>query len=69
MINIGGGAENSTYHEAVVQDVNGARFDLVDDEKQQQRDEVDELFHNGSQKQDVAGIITNINDCESEITS
>mgnify|MGYP001568749454 FL=1 len=49
-----GSAENSAYHEAVVQNVDGAGFDLVDDEKQEQRDEVDELFHNGSQKQDVA---------------
>jgi hypothetical protein len=35
-------------------DLDDAGFDFVDDEKQEQRDEVDELFHSGSQKQDVA---------------
>ena len=49
-----GGAENTAYHEAMAQDIDRARLDLVNDEKQEQRDEVDELFHNGSQKQDVA---------------
>jgi hypothetical protein len=29
-------------------------IDFEDDEKQQKRDEVDELFHSGSQKQDVS---------------
>lgn len=38
----------------MAQNVDGAGVDLEDDEKQEQRDEVDELFHNGSQKQDVA---------------
>jgi hypothetical protein len=47
-------AENPAHHDAVSKNVNGARFDLVNDEKQQQWDEVDELFHNGSQMQDVA---------------
>jgi hypothetical protein len=35
-------------------DVDDPGIDFEDDEKQQQRDEVDELFHSGSQKQDVA---------------
>jgi hypothetical protein len=34
--------------------VDDPRIDLEDDEKQQERDEIDELFHSGSQKQDVA---------------
>jgi len=29
-------------------------INLEDDEKQQEGDEIDELFHSGSQKQDVA---------------
>jgi len=34
--------------------IDNARVDFVNDEKQQQRDEVDELFHSKSQKLDVA---------------
>jgi len=37
----------------VAGDFHGARVQLVDDEEQQQRDEIDELFHNGSQNRDV----------------
>ena len=50
----GGRTEDTADDDAVPQQFMGCRFDFVDDEKQQQRDEVDELFHNGSQKQDVA---------------
>jgi hypothetical protein len=35
-------------------DVDDPWIELVDNEKQQKRDEIDELFHSGSQKQDVA---------------
>jgi hypothetical protein len=35
-------------------DVDDPWVDFEDDEKQQERDEIDELFHSGSQKQDVA---------------
>jgi hypothetical protein len=34
--------------------VDDPRVNFENDEKQQKRDEVDELFHSGSQKQDVA---------------
>ncbi|CAI8860432.1 hypothetical protein EMIT0P171_270008 [Pseudomonas sp. IT-P171] len=34
--------------------VNDPWVDLENNEKQQERDEIDELFHSGSQKQDVA---------------
>jgi hypothetical protein len=37
----------------VTEDVDGLRTDFVDDEKQDKRDEVDELFHSKSQKLDV----------------
>jgi hypothetical protein len=33
--------------------VDGAWVELVDDEEQDKRDEIDELFHGGSQKRDV----------------
>jgi hypothetical protein len=35
-------------------DVDDPWIDFEYDEKQQERDEIDELFHSGSQKQDVA---------------
>ncbi len=47
-------AENAAYHIGIAEDIHGTRLGFVNDEKQEQRDEVDELFHNGSQKQDVA---------------
>ena len=50
----GGRAENAAEGQAMAGDLDDAGFDFVDDEKQEQRDEVDELFHSGSQKQDVA---------------
>ncbi|RMP81889.1 hypothetical protein ALQ16_200943 [Pseudomonas syringae pv. actinidiae] len=47
-------AEYATERVTVAEDIHGTRLGFVDDEKKEQRDEVDELFHNGSQKQDVA---------------
>ncbi|MNC32423.1 hypothetical protein D3C75_807750 [compost metagenome] len=49
----GRGAVDAAEFEAVAGDFHGARVELVDDEEQQQRDEIDELFHNGSQNRDV----------------
>ncbi len=50
-----GGAVNTTDRQLITADVDDPWIDFEDDEKKQQkRDEVDELFHSGSQKQDVA---------------
>lgn len=49
----GGGAVDPAELEAVAGEFDRARVKLVDDEEQQQRDEIDELFHSGSQKRDV----------------
>ncbi|CAI8736861.1 Secreted protein [Pseudomonas sp. IT-P258] len=49
-----GGAVNTAYSELMTGDVDNPWVDFEDDEKQQERDEIDELFHSGSQKQDVA---------------
>ncbi|MCY1408420.1 hypothetical protein D9M71_237400 [compost metagenome] len=49
----GRGTVDATHGQGVPGDVDGTGFELVDDEKQEQRDEIDELFHSGSQKQDV----------------
>lgn len=50
----GGGAEDAAQHDAVPGEFDGARLELVNDEEEDERDEVDELFHGGSQKRDVA---------------
>ncbi|MNO97932.1 hypothetical protein D3C76_896590 [compost metagenome] len=47
------GAEDTSDFEAVTGKFDGTRIELEDDEEQEQRDEIDELFHSGSQKQDV----------------
>lgn len=49
-----GGAENAAYHKGMARQIDRTRVHFENDEKQQQRDEIDELFHSGSQKQDVA---------------
>ena len=49
-----GGAVDAAYSDLVAGNVDDPWIDLEDDEKQQERDEIDELFHSGSQKQDVA---------------
>ncbi len=49
----GSGAVDPAELEAVAGDFDGAWVELVDDEEQQKRDEIDELFHSGSQKRDV----------------
>lgn len=49
-----GGAVDTAHADFVTGKVDDPGIDFVDDEKQEQRDEVDELFHSGSQKQDVA---------------
>jgi hypothetical protein len=49
-----GGAVNTAYSDLMTGDVDDPWIDFEDDEKQQERDEIDELFHSGSQKQDVA---------------
>ena len=49
-----GGAVDTAYSQLMAGDVDDPWIDFVDDEKQQKRDEIDELFHSGSQKQDVA---------------
>src|SRR5450830_398869 len=49
----GRGAVDTTHGQAVAGDLHDPRFDFVDDEEQEERDEIDELFHSGSQKQDV----------------
>ena len=48
------GAVDAAQGHLLAGNVDHAGIDFVDDEKQEQRDEVDELFHSGSQKQDVA---------------
>lgn len=47
-------AVDAAHADFVPSQVDDSGIDFVDDEKQEQRDEVDELFHSGSQKQDVA---------------
>jgi hypothetical protein len=49
-----GGAVNTAYSYLVAGNVDDPWIDFENDEKQQERDEIDELFHSGSQKQDVA---------------
>ncbi|MNN07872.1 hypothetical protein D3C81_1207080 [compost metagenome] len=48
----GGGAEHSADAQAVSGELEGARLHLVGDEEQDQRDEVDELFHGTRHRQD-----------------
>ncbi len=48
------GAEDPAEGEGLAGQLHGPGFQLVDDEKQDQRNEIDELFHFGSQKRDVA---------------
>jgi len=43
-----GGAEDAADHEALIGKFDGAWIQLVDDEKQDKRDEIDELFHGAS---------------------
>ena len=50
----GGGAVDASERHRVTSDIEDPRVDFGHDEKQQQRDEVDELFHSKSQKLDVA---------------
>ena len=57
----GRGLESGVVHPSlselsylVAGNVDDPWIDFEDDEKQQERDEIDELFHSGSQKQDVA---------------
>src|SRR3989344_6449228 len=49
-----GGTVDTAYSDLVAGNVDDPWIDFEDDEKQQERDEIDELFHSGSQKQDVA---------------
>ena len=49
-----GGAEDATQFEGLAGQFDIAGIELVDDEEQDKRDEIDELFHGGSQKRDVA---------------
>ncbi|OMP13704.1 hypothetical protein COLO4_01119 [Corchorus olitorius] len=49
----GRGAVDTPQLEVLAGELDQSRFGLVDDEKQQQRDEIDELFHSGSQERDV----------------
>ena len=49
-----GGAVNTPDCQFMTANIDDPWIDFEDDEKQQKRDEVDELFHSGSQKQDVA---------------
>src|SRR3990167_5236365 len=49
-----GGAVNTAYSQLMTADVDDPWINFENDEKQQERDEIDELFHSGSQKQDVA---------------
>lgn len=46
--------EDASQLHALTGNIKGAGIELVDDEEQDQRDEVYELFHGGSQKRDVA---------------
>ena len=48
------GAVNTAYSHFMASDVDDPWINFENDEKQQKRDEIDELFHSGSQKQDVA---------------
>ncbi len=50
----GGGAVDASDGELMACDIDDPGVEFVNDEKQQQRDEVDELFHSKSQKLDVA---------------
>ena len=50
----GGGAVDAPERERMTGDFDDPGVELGNDEKQQQRDEVDELFHSKSQKLDVA---------------
>ena len=50
----GGGTVDAPERERVTGDINDPGVEFGNDEKQQQRDEVDELFHSKSQKLDVA---------------
>ncbi|CAI8842864.1 Secreted protein [Pseudomonas sp. IT-P12] len=49
-----GGTVDTAYRHLMAGDVDDPGVYLEYDEKQQERDEIDELFHSGSQKQDVA---------------
>ena len=48
------GAENTAQFNALAGEFDGAGIQLENDEKQQKRDEIDELFHGSSQEEDVA---------------
>ena len=48
-----GGAENAAQFNALAGEFDGAGVQLENDEKQQKRDEIDELFHGSSQDEDV----------------
>ncbi len=50
----GGGTVDAAEREFVTGQIDDPGVEFVHDEKQQQRDEVDELFHSKSQKLDVA---------------
>ena len=50
----GGGAVNTAYSDLVAGDIDNPWIKFVNDEEQQKRDEIDELFHSESQKLDVA---------------
>ncbi len=50
----GGGAVDAPERERMTGDIDDPGVEFGNDEKQQQRDEVDELFHSKSQKLDVA---------------
>ena len=50
----GGGAVDAPERHRVTGDIDDPGVEFGNDEKQQQRDEVDELFHSKSQKLDVA---------------
>src|SRR5690606_772203 len=50
----GGGAEDAAQFEGLPGELHAARVQLVDDEEQDQRDEIDQLFHGGSQARDDA---------------
>ena len=47
-----GSTEDAAEHEALIGKLDGAGVHLVDDEKQNKRNEVDELFHGASHKRD-----------------
>jgi hypothetical protein len=49
-----GGAVNTAYSDFMARDIDHPWIKFVNDEKQQKRDEIDELFHSKSQKLDVA---------------